>query len=209
MDSTGENQSILNTPMSQNWKFYIYVIIISIVSFYVIRKDIESLKFEEDGLFGAVIFLWFGLLKLIILAFTIDSLLRAFRKKKKIYLFPLTACFAAIFISITVEINHLKRNSSPLALHGFYDGDINGLDLKLYQNSSYQLRDYSVMGGTIHYGNYHIKSDTIYLSQSLRPEIGGYKLFIDSSFILMKQNRDGEFIKDVGIKLKIINFKNE
>ena len=209
MEFMEENESILNNPMSRRWKNILLLLLTGYLAYKIIHKEIESISIEEEGLLGIIYFVFYGFLKVVLILVAIYSSIGLFGKRKKFYILPLLIAITAMAAVITVAYNNHQRDSSAILTHAHYNGDINSLDLKLRKNGSYKFGDYSVLGGTLHYGEYRIEKDTIYLSQKLRKEIGSDKLLIKDSTIFLKQNENGIFIENHSINLKIIYSENE
>jgi len=206
-NSEEENYSILNAPMNTKWKYILFGLLTTIISFYTIKSEYQSLSFIDDDIIGGFSSIWYGLLKLILLVIGIYSIFSFFKSKKTVYvvttLIPLFTLIAILFISMKIE----ERDSSPKILRAYYGGDLNGLTLILRENETYEFGDYGFLGGTINFGEYHIVNDTIYLSEEFPlgeyRKIVGNKLLIRDGIIFLKQDENGDFLEDEYLKLQI------
>lgn len=194
--------------MSNNWKVILYITLAAVISFLVLRRDLGSLSQTEEGFFGGFLILGFGFLKLVLLIIALDSAVRVFRKKENNFIIPFLLIAGVSIAVITIMRINYKRNSSVVITEAFYDGDINGLSLKLRKNGYYEFGDYSILGGTCHYGKYLLEKDTIYLSNKLPRNLGGNKLLIKDSCIFIKQKKDGNYTDDLNLKLKTLESHN-
>lgn len=95
----------------------------------------------------------------------------------------------------TIEIAILIKSTRPVILWAHYDGDINGVTLKLHNNGTYEIENYSFLGGDYYRGEYSIAEDTIYLDKEHHSQIDFIenKLVITPEKILFELNEAGEY----------------
>jgi len=111
----------------------------------------------------------------------IKSIVNYKKTKKKIKLIPLIIVFSGIIIIAGIQASKkFLRNETILFAN--YDGGTNGLSLKLLENGSYVIHDYSYLGGNYHYGLFKIENDIIILDHvfQFRPE----GKFIEDSLVV-------------------------
>lgn len=68
-------------------------------------------------------------------------------------------------IGIAALFDHLgrERRAVPVLLAAHYDGDINGVGIRLRTDGTYEATNASILGGETLYGTYRLDGDTIHL----------------------------------------------
>lgn len=191
----------------------IILIIISIISLLIAFSSIYSEwltleSTEEDFIFGIVSTFSSWIKGILMVGILIYSGLKLFRNKKMGFILPLAVTIIHFVVIQVIQSIFEQRESSPIVLHAHYYGDINGISLFLRKNNTYKIDDFSILGGTCHYGKYILKGDTIVLSEKYPlgadRDIMGNKLLKTKEFILIKPNSNGQYDENEYIKLRII-----
>lgn len=178
------------------------------ISYFIITSEIQSLDLSEEGFFlGSILFLFLWLLKLALLVIGIHSLFKLVEKRNLGYFINVIITIVTLIVVIVVWYKVDKRESSPIILEAHYDGDINGITLSLRKNDTYKIQDYSLFGGTDHFGKYSFNGDTILLNKEFplgeERNILDNKLLRRNNYILIKADSNGIYQEDQSLKLKI------
>lgn len=130
------------------------------------------------------------------------------RKKRTGFVIPIIVTVLNLIVIKVIQNEFEKREASPVVFQAHYDGDINGLTLYLRKNHTYKIDDFSILGGTCHYGKYILKGDTIVLSEKYPlgadRDIMGNKLLKTSDFVFIQTDALGHFKTENYIKLSIV-----
>ncbi|NVK04661.1 MAG: hypothetical protein HWD92_07550 [Flavobacteriia bacterium] len=118
---------------------------------------------------------------------------------------PINILIVGVITATALEIAIKVKSSRPVILWAHYDGGVNGVTLKLYDNGTYEIENYSFLGGDYHRGEYSIVEDTIYLVKEHHSEIDFIerKLVITPEKVLFELNEEGEYDDDY-ISMRII-----
>lgn len=108
---------------------------------------------------------------------------------------PIYILVVGVIMATALEIAIEVKSSRPVILWAHYDGDINGVTLKLHDNGTYEIENYSFLGGDYYQGEYNIVEDTIYLDKEHHPEIDFIenKLVITPEKVLFDLDEEGEY----------------
>lgn len=169
---------------------------LSVVSaFVVLRHEILSLNKTEWFIFDAFETLfWLGLGILIAIPTTINAVKSYKRSSSKSYFIPIIILGSATFLSLGLQFVHTENNS-PVILSAHYDGDTNGISLKLREDRTYRLENYSILGGEFIEGNYKLENDTIYMDRKepIGNDFINDKLVVTKDKILFHLDKNGNF----------------
>lgn len=169
---------------------------LSVVSaFVVLRHEILSLNKTEWFIFDAFETLfWLGLGILIAIPTTINAVKSYKRSSSKSYFIPIIILGSATFLSLGLQFVHTENNS-PVILSAHYDGDTNGISLKLREDRTYGLENYSILGGEFIEGNYILENDTIYMDRKepIGNDFINDKLVVTKDKILFHLDKNGNF----------------
>lgn len=166
--------------------------ILSVVSaFVILRHEILTLHKTEWSVFdGIETIFWYGIGTLIAIPTAINAVKSYRRSKSKAYLTPLIVLGFAAISSLGLQFIQTESNST-LILWAHYDGDTNGLTLKLREDQTYILENYSILGGEFTEGHYRLENDTIYMDR--KEPIGNDKLVITKDKVLFHLDKNGEY----------------
>lgn len=169
---------------------------LSVVSaFVVLRHEILSLNKTEWFIFDAFETLfWLGLGILIAIPTTINAVKSYKRSSSKSYFIPIIILGSATFLSLGLQFVHTENNS-PVILSAHYDGDTNGISLKLREDRTYGIENYSILGGEFIEGNYILENDTIYMDRKepIGNDFINDKLVVTKDKILFHLDKNGNF----------------
>lgn len=135
--------------------YHIYFLIALIILIF----DFFKFEIAEDW-FIYDFFIRFGLW-FIALVCVATGIFKIIWKQEKIKL----SSFSLFLIGTALVIGLYSfkdiSNDEQILLRANYDGDINGLTLELFENGTYKIHDYSILGGDMKRGEYELKEDTI------------------------------------------------
>jgi hypothetical protein len=177
-------------------KKYLLIIFALIASVIILNHEIQSINSQEWIIFDGFITLGWYLLFLIISIPTLHYSIRNLkRSKSNIYYVPIIILGITILTTITIQIFIHSESNSPVILRAHYDGDTNGLSLKLRENGTYNIHNYSIIGGDYINGTFKIENDTIYLDQdqALENDFMSNKLVITEDKILFSIDKNGKY----------------
>lgn len=161
----------------------------------VLRHELINLNSKEWFIFDAHIsFFWYAL-GFLLAGTTLHYAIKLFRKSRlKVFLIPVFIIVTGIITNLGVQFLKIE-NTSPIILWAHYDGDINGLTLKLRKDGTYRLDDYSILGGEFFEGKFQIEKDTIYLYQkgSSGNDFVSRKLLLTPDKVLFELDENGEY----------------
>lgn len=169
---------------------------LSIVSaFVVLRHEILNLNKTEWFIFDSFETLfWYGLGILIAIPTTINAVKSYKRSKSKAYFIPVIILGFATILNLGLQFVQTE-NDSPVILWAHYDGDTNGLTLKLREDKTYRLENYSILGGDFIEGNYRLENDTIYMDRKepIGNDFMNDKLVITKDKVFFHLDKNGEY----------------
>jgi hypothetical protein len=127
---------------------------------FVVRRYFTPEFFILDGY---ALFLGLGLFALVHLTIALSSFMQWSSRSGRGLILP--GLFVALGSTTVWSIDRLehKRETVPVVLSAYYDGDINGVGIDLRTDGTYRAVDASVLGGPILYGTYQLTGDTIEL----------------------------------------------
>ncbi|GEM_PF-1580118 len=187
---------------------------LSILSaFVVLRHEISKFNSNEWFIFDSFeTLLWYGLGFLIATPTIFYSVKYARRTNSKTFYIPVIIIGLATVVNLGILTLGDTENDSPVILQAYYDGDINGIALKLREDGTYKLENNSILGGDFTEGNYDLDQDTIYLDKE-RPIGNDFmtrKLILTSDKVLFHLDKNGDY-DTTSFTMRIIeeNLKNK
>ena len=165
-------------------------------AFVVLRHEISNFHKTEWFIFDSFeIILWYGLGLLIAIPTIIISIKFARKTKSKTYYLPVVILVLATIVNLGLLTFGKTENNSPIILWANYDGDTNGLTLRLREDGTYKLENYSILGGDFTEGTYDIQNDTIYLDKEkpIGNDFMTGKLVLTPDKILFHLDNNGEY----------------
>lgn len=194
--------------MKTETKRKIILTTLSILSAFVLfRHEILNLNKTQWFIFDSFETLfWYGLGFLIAIPAAINAAKSYKKSSSKVYLIPIILGLAT-FLSLGLQLVQTK-NDSPIILWAHYDGDTNGLTLKLIKDKTYELENYSALCGDFIVGNYRLENDTIYLDlkEPMGNDFMNDKSLITKDKVLFHLDEKGEY--EIGfLSMRIIEKK--
>ncbi len=178
-------------------------------AFVVLRHEISNLHKTDWFVFDSFeIILWYGLGLLIAIPTIIISIKSASKTNSKTYYIPVVILGLATIVNLGLLTFGQTENDSPIILWANYDGDTNGLTLKLREDGTYKLENYSILGGDFSEGTYNIQNDTVFLDKEepIGNDFMTRKLVLTPDKILFHLDNKGEY--DTGFfSMRIIEKK--
>lgn len=176
--------------------FQINLILTIIGSGLIIWYQLQQINITEwfafDGIFDSI---KLGIGTLVLIPSLISSF-TAFRKtRNRAFLIPLGLVASSILLCSILPYFDKYENHSELVFQAHYDGDINGVTLRLYEDGRFQIENYSILGGDYHYGDYQIQDDTIHLSNAepQLPKPIENKLVLEEDKVLFELDDSGKY----------------
>jgi len=99
--------------------------------------------------------LWFGTFVFLLTGLIIVLL------HKRLWIPNLILLVCSFCLVIALYYGKNWFNEKDLLLRASYDGDINGMDIELFEDNTYKIHDGSLMGGDVSTGTYRISNDTL------------------------------------------------
>lgn len=180
------------------YKKYFPTILASLAIAFVLKLEIEAFIEKDWFVFDVFIMLFWYLLSLLIAVWAITISRKKLKvEESKIYKLPYYILALGVVAIVGLKIIEHIKNSSPIILKAYYDGDTNGLGLDLREDGTYRIENSSILGGNYIDGNYRFKGDTILLDKE-RPlgsdnDFLTNKLLVTPDKVLFHLNKDGKF----------------
>lgn len=179
-----------------------------VLALVVLRIEIQNLSKTDWFIFDSLIEILSYSVGLLIAVPIILSSWKSFRaSKKKAHLIPISILALSSLSIIALQFVGAE-NSSPIVLWAHYDGDTNGFTLKLREDNTYRLENYSILGGDFTEGNYRLENDTIYMDRKepIGNDFMNDKLVITQDKVLFHLDKNGLY--DTGFfSMRIIEKK--
>lgn len=129
---------------------------------YAVRKYYRPEFFVFDPL---SIFLFIGLWGVVYAGVLITAIRTWGPGTRRALWWPVVFLVATIGILLFFSSRWQERSSAPVLFDAYYDGDINGVGLRLRSDGTYEAVDGATIGGDILYGDYRLMGDTIMLGR--------------------------------------------
>lgn len=131
---------------------------------------------------------------------TIIYSIRQLRKKKSILNISPIIIFGLGLAWLLIS-NQLTKNDNDYygrsIFRAYYDGDLNGLNLELYDNGTYKIDSYSTLAGTVYSGAYILQGDTIILDKEnplgADNDFMVNKLILIGDTLLFHRDKNGDY----------------
>lgn len=167
-----------------------------LATFVILRHEISNLNKTEWAVFdGFVTILWYGIGLLIAIPTMVVSVKMARKTKSRTYYIPVVILGLATILNLGLLIFGQTENDSPIILSANYDGDTNGLTLKLREDGTYKIESYSILGGDFKEGTCHIQNDTVFLDKEepIGNDFMTGKLVLTPDKVLFHRNMNGGY----------------